>query len=133
MPSCWPPFLTEVLRTRCGRNNSATRNRPYRRTQQWLASRNTSQCMVAGIDLVCGRRLRCRLRRGILRSAKIYFGNLARSFRGFEVSIVRLEPGPSGINVVRELLNVCVVVLQCVVITLALDGDAIFRPRQFIL
>src|SRR4029077_17468759 len=78
------------------------------------------------------RGLRRRLR-GRARGGEIHLGNLARFFRGSKIRFVRFETSPTRINVVGKLLHIGVVVLQRVVVTLALDRDAVFRSRQLVL
>src|SRR6202034_1145239 len=68
-------------------------------------------------------RIRRRSRRAGIR--KIHLGNLARALGCREISFVRFETRPASKNTVRELLNVGVVVLQCVVVPLAFDGNPI--------
>ena len=79
------------------------------------------------------RRGRCRhcLRRWL--ALKIHLRNISCAFCGFEVSVVLLVSGKSGNQIVRKLQQVSVVVLDRVVIALALDGDAVFGARQFVL
>ena len=67
--------------------------------------------------------LRCR------RIIEVHFRGFARTFRSREVGVVHFESRPAGIDVVRKLLDVSVVVLQGVVVTLALDGDAVLGAR----
>lgn len=76
------------------------------------------------------------LRAGLCRRArkrKVHFRHLARPLRGDEICLVRLEAGSSGENVVRELLDVCAVVLQGVVIAFPLHRNPVFGPGKFIL
>jgi hypothetical protein len=45
MASDWPPLQAEVLRTRCGVNNSVSRNRPERRREKSGLASRVSQCI----------------------------------------------------------------------------------------
>src|SRR5215469_14643762 len=74
-----------------------------------------------------------RLRRRLRWRREIHLGCLPRCFRCYEVGVIWFETRPTGKDVLRELLNVGVVILQCIVVALALDGNAVLGPGEFVL
>src|ERR1700683_378306 len=68
-----------------------------------------------------------------IRRRELHLRHRALGFRRCEVGVVSLESGHACDNVVWEQRNVRVVSLNRVVITLALDRDAILRTCQFVL
>ena len=77
---------------------------------------------------MCWSRLRLRLR-----SREVHLGHCPRSFRGGEIRVVGFEPHTRREHAGRKLLHVSVVVLQGIVVALALDSDAVFGSREFVL
>src|SRR5689334_893661 len=69
----------------------------------------------------------------LLRRRKLDFRNSPRLGSGGEVSVVALEACPACERAIGPGTDVSVVVLDGVVVTLALDGDAIFRAFELIL
>src|SRR5690348_17803866 len=64
---------------------------------------------------------------------EFHFRNSSRFWSGREVGVVALEAGPACEGAIGPGTDISVVVLNGVVVTLALDGDAVFRAFEPIL
>src|SRR5690242_11884581 len=69
----------------------------------------------------------------LLRTWKLYFGRLARRLRSLEISVIAVESGPGGEDIVRKNAEVSIVILQDLIIAAALDRNAVLGAGEFVL